>query len=1203
MLYIARLPITLACSATTIIIKSVVLSFLAGALPAAQAAPDQPVCIGDGVDVSSIGLFSILVLCGTTGLLLWLLFAIIRPRYRQVYGLREWFVPQGLRPKPLSRSLLGFLFPETPLVPKIPTNTNSFGKSVARDAEPFLSDEELSQRTLWTAILIASVWTFLALAGLLPLYMVSTPCLAESAPPARYNGVYSALQDLSLLRLLQLLDMGNVTATGWSAYEIIHGHDAAPNARIRVIILTVFAIVLALAPALFLVVREFNKLVGNRERWINEKCEDQDMGWLSARQGPGFVGWGEKRVKDFLTKSGLSSSLETNETNNGRPNRRRRNQDEEEKGKLEIDIQGLFSISDTTTLAPLIEQRDEILENLEIAESKYIQSFRLSTPDPSMVDFQPTLPAISEDPNVPFKPIISRPRPLAPSASQHRRRRGHNPAIGSSSLPPTSYMMPSQFYKIHGVQGISNGQFTNVDEDIVSPAREPTLSDSINQRVVGSRFQEVNGSSLNFDHIPLGSQVTVNKGGHLEPIRIFESPIPDSDLYGEHDSWDTAAFGEGLPYGQWHAHQSQDPILNESEEDWVDVGSEDPEAFDHGEEYPEDTRRRPRPPRNEDHRETFPLRKRIVAVDEIPPHLRLQPRQPFVRPLSGLDHEALGVIYTDINIWRSKLKSINLDISEVQRESYDDIADGARIKGWLLVGRGLRFLPGVQLIEGRAKEDIRWDELQSERDIYSKVAYWITVVMITILLGIGLTAVAGLYLSTAPNYAHYLPFLQRLGEGNKVGGGIATCLASALAAILFTTLALTFVHYANDLNRSISVSASRLFGFKTIFYILTLVPGIWLFTVGSILFAIHSFSIHLSESESVGNGVIYMSAFALMLVLAVAVGFPALLMLQPLRFWRVIRTEKYAVTPRQRFRAVYPGAYNPSYALSCSVVAIMYASTFSLIFPLVAPAALLLLLLTLVAHRFLVGYVYGRTLSQTGGLLQIWLLRRTGTLLAFQPLILGLILLSRRLWVEGGILCGVALFVLAFVEGYCTWRTRQPGRDSLTAITLDSLEKFTRAARPGAERAMDQESTSLVSSARNTRTRGSYASILDMMSMTLAVAPSPSETRGPVPLDTETLDDLTATERAARTHPDAPPHLPPLPFADHAEEMAGMLYAPELLAPPPVIWLPNDVGGVGRSEAYDLQRHHDLRVTLDVRAKEDAASRRSSVRRVHVNDS
>ena len=88
------------------------------------------------------------------------------------------------------------------------------------------------------------------------------------------------------------------------------------------------------------------------------------------------------------------------------------------------------------------------------------------------------------------------------------------------------------------------------------------------------------------------------------------------------------------------------------------------------------------------------------------------------------------------------------------------------------------------------------------------------------------------------------------------------------------------------------------------------------------------------------------------------------------------------------------------------------------------------------------------------------------------------------------------------------------------------------------------------------------------------------------------MDDLTATERAARTNPNAPPLLPPLPFADHAEEMAGILYAPELLAPPPIIWLPNDAGGIGRSEAYDLHKYHNLQVTLDVRSPDDVAYHR-----------
>jgi hypothetical protein len=93
---------------------------------------------------------------------------------------------------------------------------------------------------------------------------------------------------------------------------------------------------------------------------------------------------------------------------------------------------------------------------------------------------------------------------------------------------------------------------------------------------------------------------------------------------------------------------------------------------------------------------------------------------------------------------------------------------------------------------------------------------------------------------------------------------------------------------------------------------------------------------------------------------------------------------------------------------------------------------------------------------------------------------------------------------------------------------------------------------------------------------------------------TEHLDDLIATERAARTHPDARPQLPPLDFVDHAEEMAGILYPPELTAPPPVIWLPNDSAGIARSEAFDLQHYHHLATVIDVRSKGDLPSPRHS---------
>ena len=152
------------------------------------------------------------------------------------------------------------------------------------------------------------------------------------------------------------------------------------------------------------------------------------------------------------------------------------------------------------------------------------------------------------------------------------------------------------------------------------------------------------------------------------------------------------------------------------------------------------------------------------------------------------------------------------------------------------------------------------------------------------------------------------------------------------------------------------------------------------------------------------------------------------------------------------------------------------------------------------AHRFVIGYIYGRTHSQTGGLLQIWIHRRLATLLAFQPLLLGLIFLTRDLWIEGGVLCGVAFFVVTITEGYCSWRTKTPGRKSLSPVTNDALDTFLSAAQPTQQRDIEEESTSLVSSARNTRLRGSFASVLEMMSTALAVGPSSSEVRGPVPL-------------------------------------------------------------------------------------------------------
>ncbi len=89
------------------------------------------------------------------------------------------------------------------------------------------------------------------------------------------------------------------------------------------------------------------------------------MGWLSAQQAPGFVGWGEKRLKDFIIKTGLSASLDRNagigmsgnmagvgSGNRGQPPRQnshaRRQTSEQmgddERADLDVDVASLFTI-------------------------------------------------------------------------------------------------------------------------------------------------------------------------------------------------------------------------------------------------------------------------------------------------------------------------------------------------------------------------------------------------------------------------------------------------------------------------------------------------------------------------------------------------------------------------------------------------------------------------------------------------------------------------------------------------------------------------------------------------------------------------------------------------------------------------------------------------------------------------------------------
>lgn len=240
------------------------------------------------------------------------------------------------------------------MIPSISDVPSDPSDPAAEDARKFPSDEELSQRTLWTCFVIVLGWSILGLAGALPLYLISLPCLAETAPAPRYLGGYSTLQDLSILRVLQLFDNRDVsTRSNASVFEIVNGKDLKSRARIRVIVLTALVIVVGVVPALVKILREYGKLVAFRRKWTEVHLQGREMGWISARDAPGFISWGETRLKDFILKTGLSSSLdfsaEPASSGVGRRGRSTRNGRSpytyfEEDTGMEVDISSLFTI-------------------------------------------------------------------------------------------------------------------------------------------------------------------------------------------------------------------------------------------------------------------------------------------------------------------------------------------------------------------------------------------------------------------------------------------------------------------------------------------------------------------------------------------------------------------------------------------------------------------------------------------------------------------------------------------------------------------------------------------------------------------------------------------------------------------------------------------------------------------------------------------
>lgn len=397
----------------------------------------------------------------------------------------------------------------------------------------------------------------------------------------------------------------------------------------------------------------------------------------------------------------------------------------------------------------MIKERDHILSQLETAEAKYISSFRLSTPEPSLQDLNVPM----EEERGSLKMRISRPRALGgPKARLPQRKRSRR---AGPSTAPTSYVAPQQYYRLQNVRGIDDGRMGSRSGE-ESAGSGPSFTDSVKSRIVGSRFQEFSSSHDDDEPLPIGSRVTLQQGelgaapsnpmsygrNHgMDPSSGNEGDIEPSLVSGSYPRDEGMESSRG-PSGYERDTESPSivmvstPVSSGSPRDTIRAhrDSMQPESTT-------TTSARPRPVKPEappERRETFPMRPRDpdVAPDvEVPLHLRVQAQGPFVRPASGIDHDMLGAVYSDIGEWRSRLKQINAEIMEAQNECYNNIADGSNTRGWLITGRGIRFIPGMELIEGRSKDDIVWHELEDRKGhIERRVLFWLVVLIATVLL-------------------------------------------------------------------------------------------------------------------------------------------------------------------------------------------------------------------------------------------------------------------------------------------------------------------------------------------------------------------------------------------------------------------------------------------------------------------------------------
>lgn len=107
--------------------------------------------------------------------------------------------------------------------------------------------------------------------------------------------------------------------------------------------------------------------------------------------------------------------------------------------------------------------------------------------------------------------------------------------------------------------------------------------------------------------------------------------------------------------------------------------------------------------------------------------------EPRLRVASSVaDSKQLSEIYADVRKYRAELRHINNEISELQTLALSDIGDGKTVRAFILVGKRVTAISGVEPIIGRTIDDIRWTHLFDRESQAGGRRFWLLWIVMTI---------------------------------------------------------------------------------------------------------------------------------------------------------------------------------------------------------------------------------------------------------------------------------------------------------------------------------------------------------------------------------------------------------------------------------------------------------------------------------------